>query len=154
MQYSVSAGNGRFHELRDEARHWVDQPPAGEVYVKDRHHVQPVQAIRDVSVRGVSLALSDALLPGEPVVIQLSRGALQLEFYAYVCWCRCRATPASGWQDVDGRPCEEGEACSEHIAGLRVYGPQSLAELVGRSAQALRPRSPPPGQGQSPDTLS
>lgn len=130
MQYSAPTGPGRFHEHRDDARHWVDHRPADDLFVKDRHHVQPVQAIRDVSARGVSLALHDALMPGEPVVIQLSRGQSLLEFYAYVCWCRCRESPDSDWQDVDGKPCEGG-ACLEHVAGLRVYGPQSLAQLVG-----------------------
>lgn len=128
MQHSAPSGSGRFHEHRDETRHWVDQPPYGDVSVRDRHHVQPVQSIRDVSVRGVSLLLHDALLPGEPVVIQLSRGEQKLEFYAYVCWCRGReAADSEDGADPERR---NWETSAEHVAGLRVYGPQSLSRLV------------------------
>lgn len=141
MQHSAPSGSNRFHEHRDETRHWVDQPPLGEVSVRDRHHVQPVQSIRDVSVRGVSLLLPDALMPGEPVVIQLSSGGQDLEFYAYVCWCRCRQTAESDWQDIDGRVACDNSPCAEHVAGLRVYGPQSLSRLIGiGAAEAARQR--------------
>lgn len=138
MQHSAPSGSNRFHEHRDETRHWVDQPPLGEVSVRDRHHVQPVQSIRDVSVRGVSLLLPDALMPGEPVVIQLSSGGQDLEFYAYVCWCRCRETAESDWQDIDGRVACDSSPCAEHVAGLRVYGPQSLSRLIGTGAARQR----------------
>lgn len=130
MQHSAPSGSGRFHEHRDETRHWIDQPPVGDVSVRDRHHVLPVQSIRDVSARGVSLLLQDALMPGDPVVIQLTRGDQALEFYAYVCWCRCRETADSDWHDIDGRDaCGSGQG-AEHVAGLRVYGPQSLSRLI------------------------
>lgn len=135
MQHSAPSGTGRFHEHRDETRRWVDQPPQGHVTVKDRHHVQPVHSIRDVSVRGVSLALHDALMPGEPVVIQLSRGNEQMEFYAYVCWCRSQEGNDTDWQTVDGEAAGDkgnngDRSFAQHVAGLRVYGPQSLANLI------------------------
>lgn len=130
MQHSAPSGTGRFHEHRDETRRWVDQPPQGQVTVKDRHHVQPVHSIRDVSVRGVSLFLHDALMPGEPVVIQLSRGNEQMEFYAYVCWCRSQESSDSDWQTLDGEAGDIDSRARAHVAGLRVYGPQSLANLI------------------------
>lgn len=117
---------GSFHEHRDETRSAVRHPPPGEVYLKDRHHVQPVQAIRDVSARGVSLFLQDALMPGEPVVIELRQGAGLVEFYAYVCWCRCEEGGAF-----------DGVLDARHVAGLRVYGPQSLSRLIRPSDRAL-----------------
>jgi hypothetical protein len=137
MQHSAPPVPGGFHEHRDETRHWVDQPPPGEVYIKDRHHVQAVRAIRDVSVRGVSLFVHDALMPGEPVVIQLYRGAEQVEFYAYVCWCRCEEPADSDWQQPPGDPCSDH--CVQHVAGLRVYGPQSLSRLIAADVMARSP---------------
>ena len=139
MQHSAPPLPGGFHEHRDEARRWVDQPPPGEVYVKDRHHVQPVHAIRDVSVRGVSLFVHDALMPGEPVVIQLHRGEEQFEFYAYVCWCRCEEAADTDWQPLDGESCGAAQ-CERHVAGLRVYVPQSLSRLIQPAAGAAPAR--------------
>lgn len=129
QQRSVPPGPGRFQEHRDELRCTVQQPLPGEVYLKDRHHVQPVQAIRDVSARGVSLFVHDALLPGEPVVIELRQSEGPVQWYAYVCWCRSDDSP----EPPSAAACGDGAAasgCSRHIAGLRVYGPQSLVQLL------------------------
>ncbi|MEO8299919.1 MAG: PilZ domain-containing protein [Burkholderiales bacterium] len=115
-------GQGAFKELRDEVRHAVDRMPLGEVCLKDRKHLQPVHAIRDLSGRGVSLCIDDALAPGEPVVIELQRGEFHMSFYAYVAWC------CPGEQLL-------GEAAQllpgTHVAGLRVVGAQSLGQLIG-----------------------
>lgn len=128
-------GPSPFHEHRDENRSAVQQPPPGEVYLKDRHHVQPVAGIRDVSARGVSLFVQDALMPGEPVVLELRQGPELVEFYAYVCWCR---------HDDDGPACDATVSCHRHVAGLRVYGPQSLARLItpARAPGATSARQP------------
>jgi hypothetical protein len=134
MPSSPPAPSGRFHEHRDEARSAVPQQPLGGVFLKDRHHVQPVEAIRDVSARGVSLFVHDALMPGEPVVIELRQDGGQVEFYAYVCWCR--GDDVEACTDADG-------ACHRHVAGLRVYGPQSLARLI--TPRLLPKRSQPAG---------
>jgi hypothetical protein len=120
MASNVPAGDSVFKELRDEARRAVSEVPVERVYCKDRSHRQLVRAIRDFSARGISLCLDDPLTPGEPVVIELTRGDRPLTFYAYVAWCRFNEVPSDGSAPLSGR-------C---IAGLRVYGTGSLAQLL------------------------
>jgi len=86
------------------------------MYVKARHELQPVLAIRDLSQRGVCLCLEHRLVAGEPVVIELRRGDAHLEFYAYVAWCQARV--------------EDDESVGQHLVGLRVYGAHSLGQLI------------------------
>lgn len=102
-------------EMRDEGRRTVDAVPRGKLVVKDRHEMQPVLCIHDVSLRGISLCVDHALVPGEPVVIELERGDVALSFYAYVAWCH---------------PDPSDDAAGRHMAGLRVYGAQSLGPLL------------------------
>ncbi len=145
---------GSFSELRDELRHRIDRAPLGRITLLARNARQRVHLIRDVSAHGVSLVLEYALEPGEPVLIEQCPEPLALGemmdrnggtttstntatsttttsprlpvdeqmpgdcvYRAYVVWCR---------------DCEPGcSAPDAHfIAGLRVYGPQSLERLI------------------------
>lgn len=118
---------GQQTELRDDARRRVGRVPLGQVVIRDRLHVQTVLEIRDLSSRGVSLCVEGELSPGEPVVLELRRGAQQMAFYGYVAWCR-----SSSSLDHDiGADFSVGHA-EGHIVGLRMVGSPSMEPLARR----------------------
>jgi hypothetical protein len=133
-------------ELRAEYRHRVDQPPLGHITLQSRSSSQPVRLIRDISAHGVSLLVDEAVAPGEPVLIAQvlgdsaslhtdrtsaqthaphappvgaeALGASREHVYrAYVVWCRRQA--ADELCPVPG-----------YVAGLRVFDPHGLGQLV------------------------
>jgi hypothetical protein len=137
---------GNTHELRDEQRRRVDHLPHGRITLLAHSERQRVQLIRDVSAHGVSLVLEHALEPGEPVLIEQTpepghpvdralsgAGALATPpaepqdeacvYRAYVVWCR-------DFEAANAAP------DAHFVAGLRVYGPQSLERLILPAARA------------------
>ncbi|PXW97950.1 PilZ domain-containing protein [Sphaerotilus hippei] len=119
MAYAAQNGPACLVELRDEQRRAIDAPPRNALYVKNRERQYPVHAVRDVSARGISVMLDQALTPGEAVLLESQRGLQHVEYCAFVVWCR--SPPA----DVQALHKER-----RHLIGLRVYGPQALGHLI------------------------
>jgi hypothetical protein len=125
-----------FNELRDEVRLRIGRVPKGTVLIHHRNHRQPVRAVRDCSARGVGLFVDEALLPGEPVRIELNRdGASRMTFYAYVAWCK--STQGVGGSAGVARDAASADRAGDGlaapgacVAGLRVVGAASIGSLM------------------------